>query len=154
MKIISSILVFLFLITPVYADITDVVNTSYSNTQKMTKTKVTKRRYSQDPITTVVNGVGHFLSSILGPRPGAWCGWWMRLQKGGGPEYNLARNWAHRGSNAGGPKVGAVVVWPHHVGIITGKAPNGMWIVKSGNDSGGVRERPRSVAGAIAFRIL
>jgi hypothetical protein len=27
----------------------------------------------------------------LGGRPGAWCGWWMRTQLGGGPEYNLAK---------------------------------------------------------------
>jgi hypothetical protein len=48
--------------------------------------------------------------------------------------------------------VGAVVVWRHHVGIITGRAANGHWIVKSGNDGGRVRERARSVAGAV-FRI-
>ncbi len=51
-----------------------------------------------------------------------------------------------------GQRVGAVVVWPNHVGIITGRAANGQWIVKSGNDGGMVRERPRSVAGAV-FRI-
>lgn len=84
-------------------------------------------------------------------RPSAWCGWQMRQWKGGGPELNLARNWAHVGSPTG-PEVGAVVVWSHHVGLITGKASNGMWIVKSGNDGHQVRERPRSVAGAIAFR--
>lgn len=92
--------------------------------------------------------------SAVGPRPYAWCGWWMRTVYGGGPEYNLARNWANRGSNAGGPKVGAVVVWHHHVGVITGKTPKGQWVVKSGNDGGAVRERARSVAGAIAFRTL
>lgn len=89
----------------------------------------------------------------IGPRPAKWCGWWMRTQKGGGPEYNLARNWANRGQHTQ-PRIGAVVVWPHHVGMITGRAPNGQWIVKSGNDSGRVRERPRSVAGAIAFRSM
>lgn len=26
-----------------------------------------------------------------GPKPGKWCGWWMRTQLGGGPQYNLAR---------------------------------------------------------------
>ena len=88
----------------------------------------------------------------LGPRPGAWCGWWMRSQRGGGPEYNLAWNWSRRGQ-ATAPKVGAVVVWRHHVGEITGRAKNGQWIVRSGNDGGRVRERPRSVAGAV-FRIL
>jgi hypothetical protein len=48
--------------------------------------------------------------------------------------------------------MGAVVVWPHHVGLITGQGANGQWIVRSGNDGGSVRERPRSVAGAV-FRI-
>jgi hypothetical protein len=90
-------------------------------------------------------------SSHLGGRPARWCGWWMRTQKGGGPEYNLAHNWAHWGRPSG-PQVGAVVVWPHHVGMITGRAAGGEWIVKSGNDGGRVRERPRSVAGAL-FRV-
>lgn len=96
----------------------------------------------------------HHSRVIKDGRPAKWCGWFMRTIFGGGPEYNLARNWSKRGSSAGGPRVGAVVVWPHHVGYITGKASNGKWIVKSGNDGGRVRERPRSVAGAIAFRIL
>lgn len=87
-------------------------------------------------------------------KPGRWCGWWMRTQFGGGPEFNLAKNWARRGSSAGGPTVGAVVVWPHHVGVITGKASGGRWIVKSGNDGGRVRERARSLGGAIAFRMI
>ncbi|MGC1559995.1 MAG: hypothetical protein WA820_09125 [Bradyrhizobium sp.] len=86
-------------------------------------------------------------------RPAAWCGWFMRTQVGGdpGPQYNLARNWAHYGANAGGPAVGAIVVWPHHVGRIVGQE-NGRWIVQSGNDGHGVRTRPRSLSGAIAFR--
>lgn len=86
-------------------------------------------------------------------RPGAWCGWYMRQQVGSdpGPKYNLARSWAQFGSNAGGPAVGTIVVWPHHVGEIVGQE-NGHWIVRSGNDGHGVRTRPRSLAGAIAFR--
>jgi hypothetical protein len=86
-------------------------------------------------------------------RPSAWCGWFMRRQVGGdpGPSFNLARSWARYGSNAGGPSVGAIVVWPHHVGKIVGHE-NGQWIVRSGNDGHAVRTRPRSVAGAIAFR--
>jgi hypothetical protein len=89
----------------------------------------------------------------LGGRPRAWCGWYMRQQVGGdpGPQYNLARSWAHYGSNAGGPTVGAIVVWRHHVGKIVGRE-NGQWIVQSGNDGHAVRTRPRSLAGAIAFR--
>lgn len=63
----------------------------------------------------------------------------------------LARNWAHVGQNVGRPEVGAVVVWRNHVGIITGRIGD-QWIVKSGNDGRAVRERPRSVARAIAFR--
>jgi hypothetical protein len=87
----------------------------------------------------------------VGAKPSRWCGWWMRTQKGGGPELNLARNWAHWGRPSG-PQIGAVVVWSHHVGMITGRSASGEWIVKSGNDGGRVRERPRSVAGAV-FRV-
>src|SRR3954451_1077289 len=62
-------------------------------------------------------------------RPGAWCGWYMRSQVGSdpGPSYNLARNWARFGSNAGGPAIGTIVVWRHHVGKIVGHE-NGQWI--------------------------
>jgi hypothetical protein len=45
-----------------------------------------------------------------------------------------------------------VVVWSSHVGVITGRTSSGQWVVKSGNDGGRVRERPRSVAGAV-FRV-
>jgi len=91
--------------------------------------------------------------SRAGGRPAAWCGWYMRSQVGAdpGPQYNLARSWAHYGSNAGGPSVGTIVVWRHHVGKIVGNQ-NGQWIVESGNDGHAVRARPRSLAGAIAFR--
>jgi len=80
-------------------------------------------------------------------RPRAWCGWWMRKHLGvANPAGNLARWWAGFGRPAHGPHAGAIV------GIITGRTPDGRWIVKSGNDGHRVRERPRSVAGAIAFR--
>src|ERR1700732_1664837 len=81
-------------------------------------------------------------------RPGAWCGWYMRGQVGSdpGPSYNLARSWVHYGSDAGGPSVGAIVVWRHHVGKIVGHE-NGQWIIQSGNDGHAVRTRPRSIAG-------
>lgn len=92
-------------------------------------------------------------SGGVGPRPGKWCGWYMRTRHGGGPEYNLARNWRNRGTPISGPQVGAIVVWNHHVGEIVGQAGNGKWIVLSGNDSGRVRERARSVSGA-SFRML
>ncbi|WP_333794598.1 hypothetical protein [Hyphomicrobium sp.] len=86
-----------------------------------------------------------------GPRPRAWCGWWMRTQRGGGAHLNVAWNWSKWGRPSG-PQVGAVVVWRHHVGEIVGKAPNGQWLVRSGNDGGAVRTRARSVAGAV-FRV-
>lgn len=86
-----------------------------------------------------------------GGRPRQWCGWWMRTQRGGGQEMNLAWNWSRWGSHSG-PQVGAVVVWRHHVGEIVGRGANGQWIVRSGNDGGRVRERARSVAGAV-FRM-
>ena len=92
-----------------------------------------------------------YAAKDVGARPSRWCGWWMRTQKGGGPELNLARNWAHWGRPSE-PEVGAVVIWSHHVGMITGRSASGQWIVKSGNDGGRVRERPRSVAGAV-FRV-
>ncbi len=84
-----------------------------------------------------------------------WCGIYLShyLGKHDG-NLALARNWAHEGSPASGPGVGVVAVWPHHVGIITGQAPDGEWIVHSGNDGGAVRTRPRSLAGVIAFRYV
>ena len=82
-----------------------------------------------------------------------WCGIFM-TQKTGINKRSLwlARNWAYEGSNAGGPGIGVIVVWPHHVGKITGRAPDGGWVVLSGNDGNAVRNRERSLAGAIAFR--
>ena|ERR1700761_7708942 len=86
-----------------------------------------------------------------GPRPAAWCGWYMRQLLGvSNPAFNLARNWAHWG-RSGAPGVGAVVVWPHHVGKIVGRE-GGQWVIQSGNDGHAVRTRPRSIAGAIAVR--
>jgi hypothetical protein len=97
--------------------------------------------------TNYQSGGGH----SAGGRPRAWCGWWMRTQRGGGPEMNLAWNWSRWGSPSG-PQVGAVVVWRHHVGEIVGRASNGQWLVRSGNDGGAVRTRARSVSGAV-FRV-
>jgi hypothetical protein len=90
-------------------------------------------------------------SGGAGARPRQWCGWWMRTQRGGGPELNLAWNWSRWGRPSG-PQVGAVVVWRHHVGEIVGRTAGGQWLVRSGNDGGAVRTRARSVAGAV-FRV-
>src|SRR5437588_3721076 len=87
-----------------------------------------------------------------GGRPDAWCGWEMRHLVGAdpGPSFNLARNWTRWG-RPGAAGIGAVVVWPHHVGKIVGQA-HGEWIVESGNDGHALRTRPRSIAGAIGIR--
>lgn len=88
-----------------------------------------------------------------GGRPREWCGWELRHELGvADRSYNLARNWAHYGSPAGGPASGVIVVWSHHVGRIEGECSDGEWLVHSGNDGGAVRTRCRSVRGAIAFR--
>jgi len=88
----------------------------------------------------------------MGGRPAAWCGWEMRqlVSSDPGPQYNLARNWARWGE-AGPAGVGAVVVWPHHVGKIVGREGD-QWLVESGNDGHAIRTRVRSIAGAIAVR--
>jgi hypothetical protein len=104
-------------------------------------------------IITIVTAIITIIALITpGARmPGA--GWFMRGQVGSDPgrSFNLARSWARYGSNAGGPSVGVIVVWRHHVGKIVGHE-NGQWIIQSGNDGRAVRTRPRSIAGAIAFR--
>lgn len=91
------------------------------------------------------------------PRPHAWCGWFMRhklhVRNRAG---NRALWWAHYGTRADGPAIGVIVVWSRghgfgHVGIITGESARG-WMVLSGNDGHAVRDRPRSVARAVAFR--
>jgi hypothetical protein len=83
-----------------------------------------------------------------------WCGAEMADEMGihgqQGRELWLARNWAHVGTPTSA-HVGAVVVWPHHVGRIVGR-DDGQWVVRSGNVGGGVRSTTRSLAGAIAIR--
>jgi hypothetical protein len=78
----------------------------------------------------------------------------MRRLVGGdpGPEYNLARNWAHWGRPAGGPAPGVVGVMAHHVFKVIQVLGNGTVLAISGNDGHAVRVRPRSTAGVIAWR--
>ena len=65
-----------------------------------------------------------------GARPAAWCGWAMRQLVGSDPG-TVVQSRAQLGAlgpfRPGG--VGAVVVWPHHVGKIVGQQ-NGQWIVE------------------------
>lgn len=100
---------------------------------------------------------GYDMAEGNDPRPGAWCMWWLRRHLGiaksafpnGG--YNIARNGRYIGSPASGPAVGVMVVWNHHVGVITGGSP-GHWVVLSGNDGHAVRERERPLNRVIAYR--
>jgi hypothetical protein len=86
-------------------------------------------------------------------RGAPWCGTYLSRYFGKSDRrLALAREWAREGYPAGGPGIGVVVVWRHHVGVITGRASNGQWIVHSGNDGGAIRTRARPVSGAIAFR--
>jgi len=88
-------------------------------------------------------------------RPRAWCGWFMRqMFRVADQEYNRAAKWAEWGNRSPGPRIGAVVVWRHHVGLIEGGPNNrGQWLVHSGNDGNVVRTRYLSLARAIAFRM-
>jgi hypothetical protein len=82
-----------------------------------------------------------------------WCGCWLRLRYGlSDVRLNLARAWATFGRDAGGPSVGAVAVWPHHVGEIVAVPQLGTVILRSGNDGHRVRVRKRSTRGVIAYR--
>lgn len=96
-------------------------------------------------------------AGTLSHRPRAWCGWYLSRYLGKNDRRLWrALAWRHVGRAAHGPAIGVVVIWSRgkgrgHVGIITGKTARG-WVVLSGNDGNAVRERVRSVAGAIAFR--
>ena len=83
----------------------------------------------------------------------AWCGAFMRLvMRAAGypdlPSGDLAAAWARYG-HPSAPQPGAVVVWPHHVGLITAVHGDGLATVISGNDGRRVRERVRSIARAV-----
>lgn len=84
--------------------------------------------------------------------PSRWCGCYLAHYFGMPDRKDLwrARAWATVGKPTR-PKVGAIVVWRNHVGVIVGKTRAG-WIVKSGNDGNRVRVRVRPVHTAIAFR--
>lgn len=83
-----------------------------------------------------------------------WCGCWLAHYLGI-PKRDLwlASNWKYEGRPAS-PGGGVVVVWSHHVGIIRRVTGPGMAVVLSGNDGNAVRERERSIRGAIAFRVV
>lgn len=97
-------------------------------------------------------------SASVGSRPAhcparAWCGCWLAAHLGiSNRSLWLARNWAGIGSKAGGPGAGTIAVWPHHVGLIRAVDGNRILLL-SGNDGRAVRERWRTTAGIIAYRV-
>jgi hypothetical protein len=102
-------------------------------------------------ILTLVLGL-ILVSSSVEARPAKWCGWYMRQVVGiSDTRYNLARTWYKYGRPTS-PQIGAIVVWPHHVGKIVGKDSKGRWLVLSGNDSNRVRTRVWNLKNA-SFRI-
>lgn len=98
--------------------------------------------------------------AVAGARPQdchgiAWCGCYLRHYLGvSDKSLNLAISWAGVG-RAASARSGTVVVWRHHVGLMKSDPDaSGRAIVLSGNDGGVVRERLRSIRGAVAFREL
>jgi hypothetical protein len=120
----------------------------------------TKRRKRRDvPVSHRRRSreVEHSSSSEGGRPPGcphAWCGCFLAAKKGlHDPRLYVARNWATLYGSPTSPQPGAVVVWNHHVGELVEHIKGNIWMVLSGNDGHAVRARPRSISGAIAFRI-
>lgn len=97
--------------------------------------------------------VAYAHESFNDPRPGAWCGWWMRRHLGYMDKaLNLARNWVRVGSPAYGPAPGVVGVMPHHVFQVVSVVAPGKVLAVSGNDGHAVRTRVRSTHNVIAWR--
>lgn len=112
------------------------------------------------PVTTITHWGERAVEYVAHPRI-QWCGWWMQRETGITSEatklnLNMAVEWRRVGRDAGGPHVGAIVVWSHHVAKIVGFDGHN-WIIRSGNDGGAVRTRPMSLGRlgrVIAFRDL
>ena len=98
------------------------------------------------------------LGDSADPRPPEWCAWWLRrhlgIPRSAFPawKWNLARAFRYVGERASRLEAGVIVVWQHHVGIITGGCDRRGCVVLSGNDGHRVRERYRPIRGYIALR--
>ena len=121
-----------------------------------TARKVYTPRARQNPAKYVVirqNPPPSYSGRPAGCPARSWCGCWLASHLGiSDRSLWLARNWARVGHSAGGPQVGAIVVWRHHVGKVTAVDGNRIRVL-SGNDSKMVRERWRTTAGVIAYRV-
>lgn len=111
--------------------------------------------YSSDPVQWVTRRVARVAGEVLGGRPSgapsAWCGFWLGRHLGLlDRKLWLARNWASVGAPAS-RAVGSVVVWRHHVGLITDVSGARIKVL-SGNDGHRVRNRWRNIGSVIAYR--
>ena len=92
--------------------------------------------------------------------PRAWCGCALSVWIYGDCRKSLwrARAWLNLGHPVPYPIPGAIAVYKRgsggHVGIITSVPRPGFIVLKSGNDNGAVRERERSTAGVLGYRVL
>lgn len=83
-----------------------------------------------------------------------WCGVFLDMvlrRTGHAKGSPLARAYSKYGHAAAGPATGTIVVWRHHVGVVTAVSHGSITVI-SGNDGRRVRERSRSTAGVIAYR--
>jgi uncharacterized protein (TIGR02594 family) len=104
------------------------------------------------------SGVISEMRRYMGGNPTGWARVWcgvfldMALRATGHQRGSAAaRDYARYGRPARGPAPGAIVVWPHHVGVVTAVQGGNIQVI-SGNDGHRVRERLRTTAGVIAYR--
>lgn len=143
LRIILSVAVLLVGVQFAHAESSrDAFMASFGGAQQMAQ-RATKHRVAYSALADFGFSSAHGNNA----KPRKWCGWYMRQKFGGGPAYNVAWNWARRGVPAA-PHVGAIVVWRHHVGYISGRSAKG-WIITSGNDGNAVRSRVRSIRNAV-----
>ncbi len=89
--------------------------------------------------------------------PSAWCACYLEtvLKKAGLPTLGsyAARDFAHYGRRARPRQVGAIMVMPHHVGVVAGLCPDGRVKLVSGNHGHRVGTGCYSPGKAIAWRL-
>jgi hypothetical protein len=89
--------------------------------------------------------------------PSAWCACYLEkiLREAGLPSLgsNAARDFAHYGRKAYAGQVGAIMVMPHHVGVVVGKCSDGRVKLVSGNHGSRVGTGCYSISRAIAWRM-
>lgn len=89
--------------------------------------------------------------------PSRWCACYLdrMLKKAGLPTLGsyAARDFAHYGRKAKAGQVGAIMVMPHHVGVVAGKCSDGRVRLVSGNHGHRVGTGCYAVGKAIAWRL-